>query len=553
MKREPGHWARGFGTGVAAGVALTLVLFAYRFATGMPTPEEALAERMVLLLPYQVFTLILATLQHLAKPFGFVMAIVTSLTGSGVGGVVYVWATRDSRQPPLILGLVAGAVTWVFLTYIFLPVIQGGLLGVPLTTVVSAPALPMAIGSLAYGFLLAVLSRQPEQARIRGNRPAPGLASHEVRTGDSRVVSASMGRRELLRRSALILLVAAAASRLGAWADAAGTRVAAVASGAAAVASGAFRLIKGMPPEVTPNRQFYQVSKNYPFDPKVDVAKWSLEVKGLVARPLKLSYTEFLQAAPSVERYQTLECIANEVGGDLISNAKWKGIRVRDILALAVVRPESTTIIWRGADGYYESVPLDAAMDPESLLAYEMNSEPLPQKHGAPVRVLLPNRYGMKQPKWLISIEVSNSDFTGYWETQRLSNPAIVKTNSAFRVEAKSGAVVMLGGWAFAGGRGISKVEISADGGTTWFPAAVKEALGKNCWQFWSAEWKSPVAGEYSFKVRAVDDKGVIQPGVWRRLPDGAEGYHEVRVRFADDHLQRDGLRPGDPLLKRPP
>jgi DMSO/TMAO reductase YedYZ molybdopterin-dependent catalytic subunit len=409
--------------------------------------------------------------------------------------MLYARIGGESRRPRFVPALVTAAVTWVFLT-----------------TVVSAPALPMAIAGLVYGFLLAELSG-PERVRA-----------------DSNVVFGSMTRRALFRRSALVLLVAAGISRLGAWSDAAGTRAASVAAGAAAAASAAFRLIRGMPPEVTPNGRFYQVSKNYPFDPTVDVATWSLQVKGLVARPLALSYAEFVRSAPPVERYQTLECISNEVGGDLISNARWKGVRVRDILALAEVRPESTAIVWRSADGYFESIPLEVALEPESLLAYEMNGEPLPQKHGAPVRVLLPNRYGTKQPKWLTSIEVADAGAAGYWEHERFGKQAIVKTGSAFSVEVRDGGVVRFGGWAFAGRRGILGVELSGDGGTTWFPAAVQDALAVNAWQFWSAEWTPPAPGEYAFKVRAIDGRGAIQRGERRRLPDGPEGYHEIRI-----------------------
>jgi len=527
-----GFWSRGFGAGVSAGSAATVVFFAYRFATGVPTPQEALAERMVRLLPYSTFAAILANLQHAAKPFGFAVAVGASLIGFGAGGVVYARIARERREPRLMLGLVCAAFTWIFLTYLFLPVIQGPLLGAPLTTEVSTPALPMALGSLVYGFLLARLSRRRD-ARIRRTRRARGPAFHIVGIRDSNAISRLMSRRDLLRRSALGLLIAAGASRIGVWASAAAERVTAAATAAAGVASGAFRLIQGMPPEVTPNGRFYQVSKNYPFDPVVDVTKWSLGVKGLVARPFTLSYAEFVKVAPPVERYHALECISNEVGGDLIGTARWKGIRVRDILAMAEVQPEATTVIWRSADGYSESIPLVVAMEPESLLAFEMNGRPLPQKHGAPVRVLLLNRYGMKQPKWLTSIEVANPDIVGYWQQQGFSKSAIVKTGSAFLAEATDRGIVALGGWAFAGSRGIARVEISADGGQTWFPAAVKDPLGTNCWQFWSAEWKPPAPGEYSLKVRAIDGGGAVQPGAFRRLPDGAEGTHEVRIRFA--------------------
>ncbi len=303
----------------------------------------------------------------------------------------------------------------------------------------------------------------------------------------------------------------------------------------ARAAEHAFRSLKGMPREVTPNDQFYIISKNF-FDPTVDVSRWSLEVTGLVNKPLRLSLEEFKKIAPSVERYQTLECISNEVGGDLINNAKWKAVRARDILARAEVKPGAMTIIWHAADGYTESIPLEIAMDPVTLLAYEMNGEPIPQKHGAPVRVLLTNRYGMKQPKWLTAIEVSDREYRstkGYWEQQGWSQDAYVKVGSAIRVETKEGAALALGGWAFAGNRGISKVEFTPDGGKTWLSAAVKEALGENTWQFWSATWTPPKPGDYTIKVRATDGKGVLQPEEPKpTLPDGGQGYHTVKVHF---------------------
>jgi hypothetical protein len=328
---------------------VTLALFAYRFATGMPTLEEALAERMIRLLPYPVFALILANLQHLAKPVGLAMAVAISVIGFGGGGILYAWLASKSRWPRLRLGLVAGGVTWSFLTYVFLPFIQGRILGVPLTAVVSDPALPLGIGSLVYGVLLAVLIGPSDPAQAHTST-ARGPASTTLRTAppvagtaDASAKPGTVGRRDLLRRSALMLLGMAAASRLAEWGGAA-------ARGVAEAATPVFRLIKGMPPEITPNGQFYQVSKNF-FDPTVDVGRWSLEVKGLVTTPLKVSLSDLIKAAPAVERHHTFECISNEVGGDQIGTARWKGVRVRDLLALAGIKPGATTIIWRAADG----------------------------------------------------------------------------------------------------------------------------------------------------------------------------------------------------------
>jgi DMSO/TMAO reductase YedYZ molybdopterin-dependent catalytic subunit len=517
---------RGFWAGSAGGVAAVLALFGYRYATGMPTLPEALAERMIRLLPYQVFALILAKLQHQAKPLGFVLAIITSVIGFGIGGAAYARATRRSRRGRPVLALATAAVTWLLLTYVVLPLIEGGILGVPLTTVVTSPALPMALASAIYAAVLVLLAGPAgAPGASRSQPPAPSPHALRAHPGEGDAVTT---RRDVLRRSAVMLVAAAVGTRWATWIGHAASRV-------AAAAAQAFTLLKGMPPEVTPNDQFYQVSKNF-FDPTVDVAKWTLEVKGLVAKPLKLSLEALKNAGPAEERYQTFECISNEVGGDLISNARWKAVRVRDVLLLAGVKSGARTIIWHAADGYTETIPLEIAMDPVSLLAYEMNGGPIPQKHGAPVRVLLTNRYGMKQPKWLTTIEVSDREYRstqGYWEQQGWSQDAYVKINSAFRVETTEGAALALGGWAFAGTRGISKVEFSPDGGTTWLPAAIKDPLGENTWQFWSATWTPPKSGDYTLKVRATDGKGALQPEEPKpTLPDGGQGYHTVKVHF---------------------
>jgi|SRR5579884_2848969 DMSO/TMAO reductase YedYZ molybdopterin-dependent catalytic subunit len=515
----------GFWAGVAAGAAATAVLFAYRGATGTPTLPEVLAERMIRLLPYQVFALLLAHLQHLAKPLALAGAVALLLVGFGLGGAAAVRLVPSSRWPGAFRAVLVALATWVILTWIVLPAVEGTLLGVPLTTTVPHPALPFALASAVYGGLLAALSGRGRRAVAPASLSGPG-----GRGGAGDPGSRGLGRRDVLRRSALAALVAVAGGPVLAWSprSLAGT----IRSRGADAARTVFRLLKGMPPEVTPTAQFYQVSKNF-FDPVVDVSRWTLHVTGLVGRPLKLSLEELKASAPPVERYQTLECISNEVGGDLISTARWKGVRMRDVLGAAQVDRRATTVIMRSVDGYSESIPLAVAMDPTTLLAYEMNGEPLPQKHGAPVRVLILNRYGMKQPKWLTTIELADHPYTGYWEQQGWSQEAIVKTNSAFRVEVREDGVLLLGGWAFAGSRGIARVEISADGGRSWFPAALKGPLGVNCWQFWSAEWRPPAPGTYTLEVRAVDGTGQVQPqGPKPTLPDGAEGYHTVRVRF---------------------
>ena len=509
MRRAADRWARGFRIGVVAGTAATLVLFAARLTAGVAMPQEALFEQLVRLVPPAIFALLLAVLQHFAKPLGFAAAVAASLFAFGVGGALYEAASREQRMARAVLGSLAAVVTWVALVY--LPPAAGGVahLGAPGRAAVWTHALALAAASLVYALLLMRLLERPVSL-------PPAL----------RRDSGLTGRRALVRRSMLALLVLTAGSRLGA-------RVEAERAGLTAATSGGVPLLPMMPPEVTPTGSFYRVSKNFPLDPSVDAATWALEVTGLVVRPLKLSFRDLVAAAPAVEQYQTLECISNEVGGDLIGNARWKGVRVRDILTRAGVRPDARTIIWQSADGYSESVSIDAAMGAAALLAFGMNGAPLSAQHGAPVRVLLPNRYGMKQPKWLTSIVVAGREAGRHRPRRGWSTQAIVKPASAFVAAARDGSggdAVRLGGWAFAGSRGVARVELSDDGGVTWTPAVVKEPLGTNCWQFWQAIWTPPAAGEYRLLVRALDGGGKLQPAAFRRAPDGAEGYHEVRL-----------------------
>lgn len=338
---------------------------------------------------------------------------------------------------------------------------------------------------------------------------------------------ARITRREALSRAALVGLAAAGGASIAKWALAA-------ASAATALAQDLFARIKGLPAEITPTDRFYVVSKNPPgFDPQIAAGKWSLEVTGKVGKPMRLTYDE-VRAMNSVEQLQTLECISNEVGGDLISNARWKGIRLRDLLARAGgPAPTAVKVAFRCADGYSESVPIIDAMSATTLLAYEMNGAPLPAAHGYPLRLLIPGLYGMKNPKWITKIEVVDYDFQGYWEASGWSDEPVVKTMSKFDVVSKApNGEVELGGVAFAGDRGISAVEYSTDDGKTWRSAALKAALGKFTWVLWAAVWKPAAPGEYRLKVRAHDGNAVLQTSQPApTLPDGASGYHTLRVQ----------------------
>jgi len=333
-------------------------------------------------------------------------------------------------------------------------------------------------------------------------------------------------RRELLRRSALIAAGTLMGSELARWALAGGRAEIAFAQGVT---------VQGLPPDVTPNDQFYVVSKNPPgFDPVIDARKWRLEVAGR-SGPLRLSYSE-LRALPAVERFHTLQCISNEVGGNLISNAKWRGVPLRTVVEMAGADVTTRKMAFRCADGYTESILTTDALRPDTLLVYEMNGEPLAPKHGFPVRLLVGGLYGMKNPKWITRIEPVDH-FLGYWEQRGWTDEAVVKTMSKFTTPApgatvRAGRPVQLGGVAYSGSRGIRAVEYSTDDGRAWQPAEIRPARGSHTWVVWSAAWNPAGPGRYLLRVRAQDGSGQWQAAEETpTLPDGASGLHRVRVQ----------------------
>ena len=296
-----------------------------------------------------------------------------------------------------------------------------------------------------------------------------------------------------------------------------------------------FKSIAGLGPEVTPVGKFYTVSKNV-FDPVVNEGKWSLEIKGLVERPYRTAYEE-LRKFPAVEQYATLMCISNEVGGELISNGHWRGVRLKDLLNPAGIKPGAVEVILRAADGYSDSFPLKKGLEDGVLVVYEMNGKPLVKEHGAPARLIVPGIYGMKNVKWVTSIELADYDYKGYWEVRGWSDEAIYKTMSRIDVphgQVKVGARTWIAGVAFAGDRGVRDVEVSTDGGKSWQRAQLKPPLGPFTWVLWALPWTPPAPGAYTLVVRAIEKDGTVQTSEERSpLPDGASGWHRVTVQAA--------------------
>ncbi len=295
--------------------------------------------------------------------------------------------------------------------------------------------------------------------------------------------------------------------------------------------------IRGLSSEVTPVGKFYTVSKNI-FDPSVDARAWQLVLRGKVERPLTLTLDE-LRQLPSVTKPHTLMCISNEIGGDLISNAIWKGVPLKALLEKAGIRPGANKLILRGRDRYSDSFPLSAALLEGTILAYEMNGKPLERQHGFPARILVMGLYGIKNVKWLSELEVVDYDYKGYWQGHGWSDTARYKTFSRIDVpnpgaQLKRGEKNWVAGVAFAGDRGVQAVEVSVDGGKSWRQAPLKLATGDHTWTLWALEWTPTIPGGATLIVRAVNGRGRVQPvGPKPPLPDGVEGLHTVPVTVA--------------------
>jgi DMSO/TMAO reductase YedYZ molybdopterin-dependent catalytic subunit len=290
-----------------------------------------------------------------------------------------------------------------------------------------------------------------------------------------------------------------------------------------------FEPAPGTRPELTSNRDFYRIDINTR-PPQIDGETWRLELGGLVLSPLSLSIEE-IRSRPSVSQVITQSCISNELGGDLIGTALFTGVRLKDLLEEAGLRRGAQEVYIEAVDGFYESVPIEEAMDDRTLLVYAMNGEPLPVEHGYPLRIYIPNHYGMKQPKWITRMEVIDHEGEGYWVERGWSKEAIVKTTSVVDNVAindfdSQSNLIPVGGIAYAGARGISKVEVQVDNGP-WQEAELRTpSLSPLTWVQWRYAWRAE-EGRHTNRVRAYDGTGALQETESNAPhPNGATGIH---------------------------
>ncbi len=498
---------------LAAGPAL-LVLVAGRAITSRPGFLEAVANGFVRFLPLELFEAAVGAVGPWAKA-SLSVGVAAGVLAAGTlfAPLALRVAGRRGRRTEIIAVLVLAIAELVVL-----PLLGGGLFGTALGFDEIPLHVPLALASLAYALVL-VRVADPRSAPAAPSAPETQPFSRRTFVGRAAAVGLlSLG----LSSLAIVGQAVAAARRTGADPD-------------ANFPPGGF----GPTHAQTPIDRFYVVHKDL-LAPVVDAGAWRLQIDGLVDAPASLTLDE-LRALPSLTAYRTLECISTSIvrGDDLIGNQKWRGVPVSDLLARVGPQPAAAWILWEAEDGFTESIPLEVARHPDTWIAYEMGDAPLTADHGFPARVLIPGRFGMKQPKWVRRMTLAAENVPGYWEQRGWDEQAIVRTMSRIDWPRPGDTVVAderfgVYGIAFAGDRGVDRVEVSADGGLSWQDAELEDMevppLGQLTWVRWKPDDSLGVGGA-RLTVRATDGTGAVQDGrETSPLPSGSTGWHAVRV-----------------------
>ena len=292
----------------------------------------------------------------------------------------------------------------------------------------------------------------------------------------------------------------------------------------------------GTRPEITSSDAFYRIDINT-IAPVMDGGNWHLDLTGLVDHPLSLTLDD-IWSRPAVTQAVTLACVSNPVGGDLTSSNFWTGTKFKDILKEAGLQSSAQQITFECVDGYYEELAVKEAMDDRTLLVYAMNGAPLTADHGYPIRLYVPNHYGMRLPKWITKMTVISGSINSYWVDRGWDAAAIPNTTSVIdtaTVDTSSlqqTGIMPLGGIAWAGARGISKVEVQIDK-NDWVVAELRNpAVSPLTWVQWRYDWQ-PTPGSHKIQVRATDGNGDLQDPTFNPpYPGGATGINSVNINI---------------------
>lgn len=292
-------------------------------------------------------------------------------------------------------------------------------------------------------------------------------------------------------------------------------------------------LVEAETPYLTPQKSFFRIDTSEG-TPNVSIDEWELRIHGMVDKPLTLRYADLASFTPT-EQTVTLACVSNEVGGELVGNAVWKGVLLSDLLREAGAQSNAEQVFTTSADGWTCGFPLDAALDGRgALLATSMNGGPLTAEHGFPARLVVPGLYGyVSATKWVTDIELTTWEAQrGYWTTRGWSTLAPIKAQSRIDVPRRGigldAGTIALGGVAWAPRAGVQRVEVRVDDGA-WTAAELDDRSTVDTWRQWYYLWDA-VPGEYRISVRVIDGNGTAQTEEEARPdPDGATGLHTRR------------------------
>ncbi len=523
------RWRRAIGAGLLGGVvalfAMLLMMVAQRVWLGVPTPPESIPDRIAPLLRIPEFFSLFDRFggYNGLKRFG-ILSMLGGIVAVGIGvGLLYALFTENSRtaEPTkprrfglspvaLVFVAVVVALLWIGTLAIELPVLDTNFRGLSPGPATLFTVVGLLISYLTYGVILVLIYRALTNDAPLGASSAP-------------IAGQLLGRRAAIAGGVAVI----AGIGLGASLARLNKRAVFTYDG---------RQYKGATVQaITPNDQFYSVTKNV-VDPNPTKAFWRLEVGGKADHGRTYSFNDLAALAP-IEQETTLMCISNGIGSGLMSNAKWKGVPLRMLLDAAGPHAGVVEVKLSGADGYTDTIPFDKAMDPTTLVVYEMNGAPIPQRHGYPVRVIVPGMYGEKNVKWVTGIELVDRPVKGFYEQQGWGPDFVVPTRSRIDVPdggppLPAGKPTTIRGIAFGGNRGISRVEVSMDDGTTWRDARIDYPGTKLTWALWSADWTPTRPDMYHLVVRATDGTGAPQISAFHDItPQGARGYDRITVQ----------------------
>ncbi len=515
--RTGSPWAWSLAGVVAGCAGLATSYYAAMAMTIRGAPVDAVAEMVIRLTPGPVAERAISVLGRHDKTFLVTVVLLLTLA-------VFAYAGRLARRAWWAPAIVFGALA-----------VLGGIAVGQQRGAAFVDQVPVLVGFVTWVIALSVLVAALQQSEA--GAPTRRAAQADADTD----ADAAPTRRGFVLGASAMLLVAGTLGLLGRRVGDARRHVAASRgllrlSGVTPprLPAGVRAGLAGISPWMTPLTDFYRIHTAIVV-PAIEPSQWRLRIHGLVDHEIELTYQQLLDRRLT-EDWITLNCVSNEVGGPLIGNAWWSGVRVADLLAQAGVRPGADAVLQTSDDGWTCGTPLSVLTDDRSaMLAVAMNGEPLPIEHGFPVRTIVPGLYGyVSACKWVVDLEVTRFDrFEAYWTQRGWAERGPVKLSSRIDVPI-SGAEVpagrtRVGGVAWAQHTGIEAVELSLDG-DAWRPATLARTPTEDSWVQWTATVDLST-GDHRLRVRATDRNGLVQTGVVRDvLPDGSTGWHTIDV-----------------------